>query len=215
MTNCPRCGKQLDFIQKYGLWFCSTCQQYFQPAQIAQPTQQPRQAQPPPYYYQPTPPPQYIPPSDKSILPIIIVVVVVVVILAFAAAFFMIQITNMGNLGSTGTTPVVSMNWNEDPEEPGNYMGNVVSISGTSSINTDDVTITVTHGGESSSRDLDILAEGISLQVGDLILDFIDIAPLGRLGAEDIFTITGGVYGDNVRLVYQPTGGMMCSITLS
>lgn len=141
-------------------------------------------------------------------------VVVIVVILAFAAAFFMFQMANMGNIGSTGTTPTVSMNWYEDPEEPGKYLGQVVSISGTSSINTDDVTITVTHGVESSSRDLDILAEGISLQVGDLILDFIDLAPSGRLGAEDIFTITGGDTGDNVRLVYAPTAGMMCSTTL-
>ena len=44
MSNCPRCGKQLSYIQQYGQWYCYSCQQYFQPAQAAQPAQQYQQS---------------------------------------------------------------------------------------------------------------------------------------------------------------------------
>jgi hypothetical protein len=117
-------------------------------------------------------------------------------------------------ISPTETTPVIAMNWNEDYEHPGNYTGNVVSISGVGSINTYDVTIVVTHGVNSGSIDLDDLAGVGSLTVGDLTLEFTDLNPPGTLGAEDIFTITGGESGDIIRLVYQPTSGQMCSTTL-
>lgn len=117
-------------------------------------------------------------------------------------------------ISPTETTPVISMNWNEDYEHPGNYTGYVVSVSGVSSINTYDVTIVVTHGGSSGSIDLDVLAGAPTLNVGELTLDFTDHNPIGTLAAEDIFTITGGESGDIIRLVYQPTSGQMCSTIL-
>lgn len=220
MPNCPRCGKQLSYIQQNGLWYCFACQQYFQPTVTTQPSRQYQQAgqqsgeeQPYPYYYQTTPPLQYVPPSDKSILPIIVAVVIIIII-AFAAAFFLFIIADEGRLESTGTTPIASMVWNEDYEHQGSYTGYVVAISGVASINTDDVTITVTHGDQSGSQDLDQFVGGPSLQIGDLTLEFHDQSPLGNLGPEDIFAITGGYSGDIIRLVYQPTGGLMCSTTL-
>jgi PKD repeat protein len=115
---------------------------------------------------------------------------------------------------TTQTTPTVSMNWNEDPEEQGNYTGNVVSISGISTIYTNDVSVTVTQGAQSGSKDLNELASS-PLTVGTLTLSFNDLTPIGKLGAEDIFTIVGGQTGDIIRLVFKPTGGQMVSCTLS
>jgi len=116
---------------------------------------------------------------------------------------------------TTVTTPTVSMCWNEDAEIPGRYMGYIVSISGTSEIFTDEVTVVVTHGDESEAKDLDQLAEGENITVGILTLNFTDLPPEGKLGAEDVFIITGGSTGDIIRLIYKPTGGQMVSYTLN
>jgi PKD repeat protein len=113
----------------------------------------------------------------------------------------------------TQTTPTVSMNWNEDPGNPGNYTGYVVSISGASSINISDVIVTLTRGVQSGSKDLNQLISS-PLIVGTLTLSFSDQTPVGKLGAEDIFTIGDGQTGDIIRLVFKPTGGQMVSTTL-
>lgn len=116
---------------------------------------------------------------------------------------------------TTITTPTVSMYWNEDAEIPGRYMGCIVSISGTSGIFTEDVTVVVTCGNESEAKDLDQLAAGDNITVGTLTLNFTDLPPEGKLGAEDVFIITGGSAGDIIRLIYKPTGGQMGSFTLN
>ena len=148
--------------------------------------------------------------NEEGVSPVIAVILMVAITVVLAAVLYVMV---SGMLGTTGTTPTVSMNWNENPEIPGLYTGNVVSISGVSSINTDDVTVTVTHTGTSGSKDLDTFGAG-NLTVGTLQMSFQDQAPLGKLGAEDIFSISGGTGGDTIRLVYQPTSGQMVSSTL-
>ncbi len=110
-------------------------------------------------------------------------------------------------------TPIISMNWYEDPGNPGNYTGNVVALSGISELFTDDVTVIVTQDSQSGSKDLDILA-GSSLTVGTLTLSFNDQTPIGELEAADIFTIVGGHTGDTIKFLFKPTGGQMGSTTL-
>lgn len=124
-----------------------------------------------------------------------------------------INITNI-TITVLQKTPTISMNWNEFPGEPGNYSGYVVSISGISSINTDDVTIIVSHDGNSGSKDLDTFSVTSFLEVGNLDLKYSDQDPLGKLGAEDVFLIIGGDTGDVIRLIYKPTSGQMVSTTL-
>ena len=147
--------------------------------------------------------------NEEGVSPVIAVILMVAITVVLAAVLYVMV---SGMLGTTGTTPTVSMNWNEDPEEPGNYTGNVVSISGVSSINTDDVTVTVTHAGTSDSKDLDQFG---TLVIGTFTLSFTDLDPDGKLGAEDIFSIIGGSTGDQIRLVYSPTSGQMVSTTLT
>lgn len=110
-------------------------------------------------------------------------------------------------------TPTISMNWNEDPQEPGNYSGCVVSISGISKLYIDDVTVIVIQDSQSGSKDLNDLVSS-PLTVGTLTLSYTDLTPIGKLGAEDVFTIVYGQTGDIIRLVFKPTGGQMGSTTL-
>jgi flagellin-like protein len=147
--------------------------------------------------------------NEEGVSPVIAVILMVAITVVLAAVLYVMV---SGMLGTTGTTPTVSMAWNEDYEYPGNYTGYVVSISGVSSINVDDVTVTVSHAGASNSKDLELFTT--PLVVGDLTLDYTDQNPIGKLGAEDQFTIVGGDTGDVIRLVYQPTSGQMVSTTL-
>ncbi len=40
MSNCPKCGMQMNFVQQYGQWYCHNCKQYAVPIQpAAQPVQ--------------------------------------------------------------------------------------------------------------------------------------------------------------------------------
>jgi len=150
--------------------------------------------------------------NEEGVSPVIAVILMVAITVVLAAVLYVMV---SGMLGTTGTTPTVSMNWNENPEIPGLYTGNVVSISGVSSINTDDVTVTATHGGTSNSKDLDTFGGGSNLTIGTTFqMSFQDQSPIGKLGAEDIFSISGGDTGDTIRLVYQPTSGQMVSSTL-
>ena len=150
--------------------------------------------------------------NEEGVSPVIAVILMVAITVVLAAVLYVMV---SGMLGTTGTTPTVSMNWNEDPEEPGNYTGNVVSISGVSSINTDDVTVTVTHGGTSDSKDLDTFGTLVIPGTPTFTLSFTDLDPDEKLGAEDIFSIIGGSSGDLIRLVYGPTSGQMVSTTLT
>jgi hypothetical protein len=151
--------------------------------------------------------------DKKGKPPMSIIIGVIVVAIILMIALFIRVIFFPEDYINKGPTPRISMNWNEDHYNPGNYTGYVVSISGVSSINIDDVTVTVSQDGYSGSRDLDDIARGYRLVVRRFTLDFNDQRPTGRLGAEDQFTVTGGDTGDTIRLLYKPTGGQMCSST--
>lgn len=146
--------------------------------------------------------------------PTSIIIFVILVAVIFMIAIFIRVIFFPEDFIDKGPTPRISMNWNEDHEQEGNYTGYVVSISGVAYINIDDVTVTVSHGSYTGSRDLDDLAMGYILTVGAFTLFFNDLRPTGRLGAEDMFVIIRGNPGDTIRLVYKPTDGQMCSSTL-
>lgn len=69
MSNCPKCGKQMSYIEQYGQWYCYTCRQYRGAAQTPQPVQQ--RQQPAQQYQQPAqqrqkPAQQYKPPQPGA-----------------------------------------------------------------------------------------------------------------------------------------------------
>ena len=152
--------------------------------------------------------------SKKGKPPMSIIIGVIVVAVILMIAVFIRVIFLPEDYVRRGPTPTVSMHWVENPEYRGQYSGYVVSISGVRSINIDDVIVRFSHGGYTGSAGLDHLAGGDIESVGAFTLGFSDLPPIGSLGAEDVFTITGGNPGDIITLLYEPTGGQMCSSTL-
>jgi flagellin-like protein len=150
--------------------------------------------------------------SEEGVSPVIAVILMVAITVVLAAVLYVMV---SGMLGSTNTTPTVSMDWAEDDYNPGNYTGNVVSISGVKALRAGDVTVAVTHDGSSNSENLDVLRGASELSIGSgFTLDYVDINSDQMLGAEDNFVITGGDDGDIIRLVYSPTGGQMVTTAL-
>jgi flagellin-like protein len=145
--------------------------------------------------------------DEEGVSPVIAVILMVAITVVLAAVLYVMV---SGMLGSTNTTPTVSMNWIEDENNVGNYTGNIVRISGTKVLRVEDVTVTVNHDGNTQSTSLDILKGAPKLTIGtDFSLDYIDLNDDQKLGAEDNFVVVGGDDGDIIRLVYIPTGGQM------
>jgi flagellin-like protein len=149
--------------------------------------------------------------DERGVSPVIAVILMVAITVVLAAVLYVMV---SGILDPIGITPKVSMNWEEEDVMAGNYTGYLVSISSDSSINTDDVTVTISHGGSSGAESLNAITTSTPLTVGTLNLYFDDQAPKGKLGAEDIFSLDNGETSDLFRLVHKPTKGQMVSIKL-
>lgn len=147
--------------------------------------------------------------NEEGVSPVIAVILMVAITVVLAAVLYVMV---SGMLGVTSTTPTVSMYWEEDIYNPGNYTGNIVRISGTKVLRVEDVTVTVDHDGSSKSLSLDALKGAGPPMITidpDFSLDYIDLNSDLKLGAEDNFLIVGGDDGDIIRLVYIPTGSQM------
>jgi flagellin-like protein len=150
--------------------------------------------------------------KEEGVSPVIAVILMVAITVVLSAVLYVMV---SGMMGSTSSSPTVSLVWEEDSHGVGNYTGNIVRITGTKTLRLEHVSITVTHGGSTGEDTLNDLANGASITVGTLTLDYDDINNDAKLGAQDIFTITGGSSGDSIRLVYTPTGSQMGTSTLT
>ncbi len=149
--------------------------------------------------------------NEEGVSPVIAVILMVGITVVLAAVLYVMV---SGMMTSTNITPNIGMVW--DKGDPGNYTGRVVSISGSGTLHLDDVTVAVTHDGESDSQTLEWLALGTNkLTLGTTFtLDYFDLNSDQQLGGEDEFVVTGGGRGDIIRLVHTQTGGQMVSSVL-
>lgn len=148
--------------------------------------------------------------NEEGVSPVIAVILMVGITVVLAAVLYVMV---AGMMTSTNVTPNIGMVWTKG--DPGNYTGRVVSISGSGTLHLDDVTVTVTHDGESDSHTLEWLVAGSNdITLGGFTLDFIDLNPTGKLGGEDDFIVTGGGRGDIIRLISTQTSSQMVSYTL-
>lgn len=148
--------------------------------------------------------------NEEGVSPVIAVILMVGITVVLAAVLYVMV---SGMMTSTNITPNVSMIWKKG--NPGNYTGNVISISGSTTLRLEDVTLTVTHGDESASETLEwLVSENNKITIGTFTLDYVDNNNDKKLGGDDDFFVTGADRGDIIRLVYEPTGGQMVSSEL-
>jgi FlaG/FlaF family flagellin (archaellin) len=195
-TLCPRCGRVLRYIGQYQNWYCDNCRIYPYMQQM-----------PIPYYY----PPQKED-SSKTIIIVVVIILLIFVVLPIilaAVLYFMVS----GIVDDIELTPSGNLNFEEDPYEPGVYIGGFTTL--TDRIDLNDLTMTITDNSQGSSDTVSI-RDGVRAQViGGLSCTFSDVNDNDRLDTIDTFRINNGAPGDSIRIVYEPTGGVIASDTLS
>ena len=165
------------------------------------------QQMPIPYYY---PPPKED--SSKTIIIVVVIILIIFVVLPIilaAVLYFMVS----GIVDDIELTPSGNLNFEEDPYEPGVYIGGFTTL--TDRIDLNDLTMTITDNSQGSSDTVSI-RDGVRAQViGGLSCTFSDVNDNDRLDTIDTFRINNGAPGDSIRIVYEPTGGVIASDTLS
>ncbi|UCE36355.1 MAG: hypothetical protein JSW00_12595 [Thermoplasmata archaeon] len=119
------------------------------------------------------------------------------------------QYASIVMISTTTTTPIMSMQWIEDEEVQGNYTGSIVVLTYSDTVYLDDISVVVEHAENSQSGTLDNLAAGGTIDIGSFTLSYIDLTPVGQLGAEDVFKVAGGESGDSISFIYLPTDSIM------
>lgn len=150
--------------------------------------------------------------KDDGVSPVIAVILMVAITVVLSAVLYVMV---SGLVHTSGITPAANMNWKEDFDRQGNYTGSITVIVGRNVVRIDDVSVTIIHDGVSGSEDLDALDKARDLRIGNMIFDYDDTNGDSNLGAEDVFTISGGKRGDTIILMYKETDGQMASSTLT
>ncbi len=144
--------------------------------------------------------------NEEGVSPVIAVILMVAITVVLAAVLYVMV---SGMIGTSGSTPNISMNWIEDGDNAGNYTGNVLRISGGDAPKLTDVTVIYTQGTTTTSA---LLSAG-TLVCADMTLTFTDNDANSKLGGEDTFSMYGVHDSDIIRLTFKPTAGEMYSAT--
>ncbi len=145
--------------------------------------------------------------NEEGVSPVIAVILMVAITVVLAAVLYVMV---SGMLTGGGSTPNVSMNWIESDDNPGNYTGNVLRISGGDPPKLTDVTIVYIQTPSTGSDLLSVIVTD-DLEAGAMTMRFSDNDVNLRLGGEDTFSLEGVHEGDIIRLTYKPSSGEMYS----
>lgn len=112
------------------------------------------------------------------------------------------------------STPTGSFSFSESAHTPGVYNGYLASISDEVLISEASVTIIDDSTQQSASQDP--LLDGSPLQVGGgLKLNYTDSNSNDKLDSGDVWEVENAGSGDQIRLIYRPTGELIASYILS
>ena len=141
--------------------------------------------------------------DERGVSPVIAVILMVAITVVLAAVLYVMV---MGIIGGGDTQPFqVSMRWQETNDEPGTYSGTILSKLGKSP-NIADIDIgIISDNGVGSKKLNEIKAEG-NWTVGPIVVNYYDMNNDNKLGAQDIFIISGLSPGDTVRLTREDGG---------
>ncbi|UCG69918.1 MAG: type IV pilin N-terminal domain-containing protein [Thermoplasmata archaeon] len=145
--------------------------------------------------------------DERGVSPVIAVILMVAITVVLAAVLYTIVSVL---LPDTEVTPIHSVQFEEDRDDPGKYIGEFQG-----SVNLKKIEISVYD----KSRDDTLLIypdkEEHKEISGGLNFTYKDINKDDKLNAVDMIVIHGGESGDIVKFVYEPTGGSIATKTLN
>lgn len=158
-----------------------------------------------------TPPPRDD--SSKTIVWIILILVILFFVLPIILGFLMVIF--LSPIGfPEDTIPTGIMHFERDPEEPGLYTGNFISLDDRISLN--DMSISITDDDLDSSASLNPLVDDGFVEIPNgMNLTFTDVNNNERIDTVDTFIINNGAPDDRIMVIHRPTGGLIASYTLS
>lgn len=138
--------------------------------------------------------------DERGVSPVIAVILMVAITVVLAAVLYVMV---MGLIGGGDSQPIkLNMRWEETRDDPGTYSGTIISKLGKSP-NIDDVDIGIVSDNGIGSKNLkEIKTEG-NYTVGPIVVNYYDMNNDDKLGAQDIFIISGLSSGDTVRMTHD------------
>lgn len=147
--------------------------------------------------------------DERGVSPVIAVILMVAITVVLAAVLYVV--VSQIIIGPRENI-TLSMNWEEKRDAPGNYTGYILKITSGKPPNLEDVTVAIIDDDNIDSETLDVLKTSDKLISGPVTIDFFDIDDNNRLGAEDIFIVSGITDGNILRLTHKDAGEMHSEI---
>jgi flagellin-like protein len=149
--------------------------------------------------------------DENAVSPVIAVILMVAITVVLAAVLYVMV---SGMLTTTSTTPTAGLT-KEPGATAGEYRLNIVSPS--KSVTLTDITLTLWDNSDSIPASGD-LTTGSSTSVtcgsGKLNATYYDTGTDDKMDGADIIKIYNAYTGDTVKLVYKPTGGVICEVAI-
>lgn len=148
--------------------------------------------------------------EDEAVSPVIAVILMVAITVVLAAVLYVMV---SGMMEETETTPTGAFNFTQVGSAVAGggktYTGGLVSLS--RDVDATDVSMTIVNG-TNSDADTD-LSDGASVSAGDFDVTYTDTNGNGALDSGDVIACTGVLTGCQIKLVFTPSGGEICSKT--
>ena len=139
--------------------------------------------------------------NKEGVSPVIAVILMVAITVVLAAVLYVMV---SGMMSGTTTAPTGALSFTE--HDVGNYTGGVISLSDT--VKVVDASITIIDVSDSSSASQDPLNSGVALTTtGGLSVKYTDTNGDDKIGAGDVWIVTGGQNGDIIKLIYKTGQG--------
>lgn len=196
---CPTCGNDLRIIRPCQNWYCDYCMYY--PYTVVNPYIQ----RVPSRYTVPHHYPYYDEPTKPDTRAIVIVLFFIILILAW------ISLSIHPNIAKT---PTASLFLIEDQDIPGHYIGGITNISRIVSWNDVSVIIMDSDVGNATAALSDPNTK-IEVKGGMMFYYNQSDSADTEFDSSDNIEIWNGKKGDQINLLYEPTGGIIADYTIS
>jgi flagellin-like protein len=146
--------------------------------------------------------------KEEGVSPVIAVILMVAITVVLAAVLYVMV---SGMMTSTSTTPTGAMDFTEG-SQTGNFSGSFVSLS--KSVKLSDTQVTIIDDSTGGSASINNLEDTkIATVPGGLTLTYNDINGNNKVDGGDTIRCNNADSKDQIKFVYEPTGGVIAQYT--